>query len=96
MARWVALLVVTTTWAACGPRLGAVPPPANVSPPVCSPVPRFGPPIDASYPSGVLKDQQGMVPVVGMDRVEPVDPALEYFARVGIANGANAVTFALT
>jgi hypothetical protein len=37
-----------------------------------------------------------MVPVVGMDRLEPVDPALEYFARVGIANGANAVTFALT
>jgi hypothetical protein len=58
--------------------------------------PELGAAIDASYANGVLQDQQGMVPVVGMDRLEPVEPALEYFARAGIANGTNTVRFALT
>ena len=92
----VAFLAVTIAAAACGQRLGAVPTVANVSAPVCSQVPRFGPPIDASYRDGVLQDQQRIVPVVGMDRLEPVEPAFEYFAAAGIANGANIVSYALT
>ena len=31
-----------------------------------------------------------------MDRLEPVEPALEYLAGVGIANGTNTADFALT
>ena len=73
-----------------------MPSPTETLPPVCSQAPIFGLPIDASYPSGVLENQQGMVPVVGMDRLGPMEPALEYFAGRGIANGTNTVTFALT
>jgi hypothetical protein len=36
-----------------------------------------------------------MVPIVGMDRLEPVEPALEYFAGAGIANGTNIVSYTL-
>ena len=89
-------MAVTMALAACGPRLVAVPTPTDVPRAVCSEVPSFGPSIDATYSSGVLQDQQGMVPVVGMDRLEPVEPALEYFAGVGIANGTNTADFALT
>jgi hypothetical protein len=90
------LITVTIALSACGPRLGAVPSPTETLPPVCSPAPSFGVPIDASYPSGVLQGQQGMVPVVGMDRLEPMEPALEYFAGLGIANGTNIAKYVLT
>jgi hypothetical protein len=80
----------------CGTRLGAVPTPATASPPVRSPVPSFRPPSDPSYPSGALQNEQDMVPVVGMDRLVPLWPAFEYFARAGIANGGNVVSYATT
>jgi len=92
--RFLLAFIIAVT--GCGPRLGAVPTPATASPTVCSPVPNFGPPIDASYPSGSLQNQQGMVPVVGMDRLVPLWPAFEYFAREGIANGGNVVSYATT
>lgn len=92
----IALAAVLIGIAACGPRLGAVPTPATAPPPVCSPVPSFGPPIDASYPSEVLQNEQGMVPVVGIDRLAPLSPAFEYFARAGIANGTSIVSYATT
>ena len=90
------LISITIALSACGPRLGAVPSPTETLSPVCSEAPSFGLPIDASYPSGVLQGQQAMVPEVGMDHLGPMEPALEYFAGLGIANGTNTVTFALT
>jgi hypothetical protein len=89
------LLAVAIAVAGCGPRLGAAPLPAGTSVPVCSPVPSFGPAIDASYQKDLLLDQQRIVPVVGMDRLEPIEPAFEFFAAVGIANGTNIVNYAL-
>src|SRR5205814_10451362 len=83
------LITLTVALSACGPRLDAVPSPTETLPPVCSQAPSFGLPIDASYPSGVLENQQGMVPVVGMHRLGPMQPALEYFAGRRIAHGPN-------
>jgi hypothetical protein len=53
----------------------------------------FGFPTQASYPNGVLEDQQKMIPGgVGTDRLSPDEPALEYLARVGVASAANTKT----
>lgn len=87
---WLAVIVAAS---ACGSRLVAVPTP-TAAPDVCASVTGFGATIDATYPKGTLESQQAIVPVVGMDRLEPIEPAFEYLAARGIANGSNVTSYA--
>ena len=87
-----AVLVSSAALLACRSGLGvATPSPANVPDrDTCSTGAAFGVPVQASYPNGLLEDQQKTIlGGVGTDRLSPDEPALEYFARAGVASGAN-------
>jgi hypothetical protein len=84
-------IAVSATLLACRPGLG-VPSPSPVSSvrDSCSASAAFGFPVQASYPNGVLENQQKMiVGGVGTDRLSPDEPALEYLAGTGLASVAN-------
>ncbi len=88
------IAILTVVLVACRPGLDTVVAPSPTGLTGCAALPTFAASVDASYPSDLLETQQRIIAGgVGTDRLAPTEPALEYFARIGMADRSNTRAF---